>query len=64
MTDDEIREDMKRMAGNHPSIHPESSFKSSIFLDPTTKYIFDVPSYVELLIPILRADGQAIFFYK
>jgi hypothetical protein len=63
MTDDEICEDMKRMSGNDRSIanylfNPSFCF----YIDPATKYIYDVPSYVEMLLPMLRADGQVTFF--
>ena len=32
--------------------------KYLLCIDPATRYIYDNPSYTELLIPMLRADAQ------
>lgn len=66
MTDAEIVEDMKRLAGNTNDVERRISSTELVHLDPATAYIYDIPDYVEMLIPILRADGQVrvLFFIE
>lgn len=59
MTDAELIENLKRIAGSYLfyciRISRQINF---VCIDPKTREIYDYQDFVHMLLPILRADGQ------